>query len=107
MRKQLAISVSLAGLWLAAAQQPKSAPPSAPAKKAAPAANSGVDTVIELVKGGLSESLVISTIRKEGKAYQLTTADLLKLQKAGVSENIVQAMRSEERRVGKECRSRW
>src|SRR5262249_17707011 len=68
--------------------KPLPAPP--PAPKAA--AVSGVDTVIALVKGGMSESLVIKTLKREGKAYTLSAADLLKLQKAGVSENIIEVM---------------
>jgi curli biogenesis system outer membrane secretion channel CsgG len=66
----------------------------APAKPAAaaPRAASGVDTVIALVKGGMSEALVIRTLKREGKTYTLSAADLLKLQKAGVSENIIEAM---------------
>jgi len=57
-----------------------------------PAEKSGVDTVIELVKGGMSESLVIKTLQNEGKSYALSTADLLRMQKAGVTENIINAM---------------
>jgi curli biogenesis system outer membrane secretion channel CsgG len=93
--KRYGLIAALAGLGVVAAQQPapkQPAPAAAPAKKAAPAANSGVDNIIELVKGGLSESMVISAVRREGKAYKLTTADLVKLQKAGVSENIIQVM---------------
>ena len=66
------------------------APPPKPA--AAPKAASGVDNVIALVKGGMSEALVIRTLKREGKTYTLSTADLLKLQKAGVSENVIEAM---------------
>lgn len=77
--------------------QTSTAKPAAPAtqKPAAPTAQkapSGVDTVIALVKGGMSESLVISTLKREGKSYQLSTADLLKLSNAGVSEAIINAM---------------
>lgn len=56
------------------------------------ALKSGVDMVIELVTNGMSESLVIKQLQREGKAYSLTTPDLLKLQKAGVSENIINVM---------------
>ena len=69
--------------------KPATQKPAAPAAQRAP---SGVDTVIALVKGGMSESLVISTLKREGKSYQLTTADLLKLSNAGVSEAIINAM---------------
>src|SRR4051812_4780500 len=81
----------------AGAQAPLPKPPAAaapkPLVKAAPAAPS-VDTVIELVKGGMSEPMVIDTIKDEGKAYRLAAADLLKLQKAGVSEAIIAAMKN-------------
>jgi len=82
----------------AAQTPPKPAPPSAPATPAAPKpaaaprAPSGVDTVIALVKGGMSEALVVRTLQREGKTYTLSTADLLKLQSAGVSEAIIHAM---------------
>ncbi|HLJ86919.1 MAG TPA: CsgG/HfaB family protein [Candidatus Angelobacter sp.] len=65
---------------------------SAPAHKAAAPAKSGIDNVIELVKNGASESLVIKTLQKEGTAYKLSTGDLVRLQKAGVSENIINVM---------------
>lgn len=60
------------------------------ARPAVPA--SGVDPIIALVKGGMSETLVLKTIQRGGKAYNLTPADMLKLQQAGVSETIIGAM---------------
>jgi curli biogenesis system outer membrane secretion channel CsgG len=79
---------------LAAQSPPAKAAPAAQKAPAAPkaAAASGVDNVIELVKAGMSEALVIRTLKSEGKTYKLSTADLVKLQKAGVSENIMDAM---------------
>jgi len=81
---------------VAAAQTPPkpatAAAPAAPKPAAAPRAPSGVDTVIALVKGGMSEALVVRTLQREGKTYTLSTADLLKLQGAGVSEAIIHAM---------------
>ena len=44
------------------------AAPAAPKPAAAPRAASGVDTVIALVKGGMSEALVVRTLQREGKA---------------------------------------
>jgi curli biogenesis system outer membrane secretion channel CsgG len=64
----------------------------APQHKTSTVTKSGVDTVIELVKGGLSETLMIKQLQRAGKAYELSTPDLLKLQKAGVSENIINVM---------------
>lgn len=53
---------------------------------------SGVDAIIALVQANMSESFVIKHIKREGKAYNLSAADLLKLQKAGVSEKIIEFM---------------
>jgi curli biogenesis system outer membrane secretion channel CsgG len=87
--------VSLASLSLVAmvglAQAPP-APKAAPAKPAAAkpaAAPSPVDSVIQSVKMGLSENLIIKTLQRENKPANLTTADLVKLKNAGVSENII------------------
>jgi curli biogenesis system outer membrane secretion channel CsgG len=82
------ITITLAAT--AAAQTSPAKPLSSPPPKAT--ATSGVETVIALVKGGMSEALVIKTLKREGKAYTLTPADLLRLQKAGVSENIIEVM---------------
>jgi curli biogenesis system outer membrane secretion channel CsgG len=85
------------------AAQTSGAKPAAPAtqkpaaatqKPAAPrpAAASGVDTVLALVKAGLPEAAVIAALQAEGRAYKLAPADLLKLTQAGVSANIISAM---------------
>jgi curli biogenesis system outer membrane secretion channel CsgG len=70
----------------------KAAPKAAPAKAATKAAPSPVDSVIESVKAGLSESLIIRTLKRDNKPLDLTTADLVKLKNAGVSENIINVM---------------
>src|SRR5436305_11420965 len=92
--------VSLASLcvfaMLCAAQAPPAAAPKpAPAKPAAakPAATpSPVDSVIQSVKMGLSENLIIKTLQRDNKLMNLTPGDLVKLKNAGVSENIIGAM---------------
>ena len=71
---------------------PKAAPKAAPAKAAAKAAPSPVDSVIESVKAGLSEALIIRTLKRDNKPLDLTPADLVKLKNAGVSENIISVM---------------
>jgi hypothetical protein len=59
------------------AQAPAAKPQTqATLRKPAVAAKSGVDTVIQLVTNGMSESLVIKQLKREGKAYELTTPDL-------------------------------
>lgn len=64
------------------------------AAKTAPAhtAASPVDSVIQLVKSGMSEGLIVKTLQKQNKPVSLSTADLVKLQKAGVSETIINTM---------------
>ena len=52
----------------------------------------GVDGVIALVQANMSEAFVMKRLKKEGKAYNLNAAELVKLQKAGVSEQIIEFM---------------
>lgn len=90
MRKLIVVIAMTAAMF---GQTPASKPQStATVRKPAMAVKSNVDAVIELVKNGMSEALVIKQLQRDGKAYSLTTADLLKLQKAGVSENIINVM---------------
>jgi curli biogenesis system outer membrane secretion channel CsgG len=83
--KQITI-VSILGLALALqGAQDKSG--SKPAAAASP-----VDTVVQLVKGGTSEALIIKILQKQNKPANLTPTDMLTLQKNGVSENIILVM---------------
>jgi len=84
-----AVSISLGQ-----APAPKAAPKAKAAAKAAPAkaAPSPVESVIESVKAGLSESLIVRTLKRDNKPLDLTPADLVKLKDAGVSENIISVM---------------
>jgi len=50
------------------------------------------DAVIKLVKAGLSEDLIISTINSQPGAYDTTTDGLIALKKAGVSDKVVGAI---------------
>lgn len=75
---------------LAQAPQANRAVASQPEQKSADA--NGVDTIIALVKANMSEALVLKTIQRQNKTYDLTPDDLVKLQKAGVSETIINAM---------------
>src|SRR5215469_16782335 len=80
-------------ILLSVASFGQAAPAPATARPHRPAmAKSTVDSVIDLVKNGMSEALVIKQLQREGKSYELTTSDLVKLQKAGVSENIINVM---------------
>lgn len=76
----------------AVGQTPAPAPATKAAPKAAPKAPSQVDSVIDSVKAGLSESIIIRTLQRDNKPANLTTADLVKLKNAGVSENIINVM---------------
>src|SRR3984957_19996528 len=79
----------------AAALLTAQAPPAQPAKpvaKAAPKAASPGDSAIDLVNSGMSESLIIRSLQAQNKPVALAPADLVKLQKAGVSENIINVM---------------
>ncbi|HMC62356.1 MAG TPA: CsgG/HfaB family protein [Candidatus Solibacter sp.] len=95
---RLAVAGCLATLLLA--QNPPAAPKPAAPKPAAgkspaaskPASSPAVDSVIESVKAGLSENLIIRTLQRENKPANLTPADLVKLKNAGVSENIIGMM---------------
>jgi curli biogenesis system outer membrane secretion channel CsgG len=80
------------GTTLAQTPAPKAAPKAAPAKAATKAAPSPVDSVIESVKAGLSESIIVRTLKRDNKPIDLTTGDLVKLKNAGVSENIINVM---------------
>jgi curli biogenesis system outer membrane secretion channel CsgG len=80
---------------LASAQTPAAAPkPAAPKPAAAKpaAAPSAVDSVIQSIKAGLSESLVIRSLQRENKPANLTPADLVKLKNAGISETLIGVM---------------
>jgi hypothetical protein len=48
--------------------------------------------VIQLVHAGLSEDVVITRIRKNGRAFDLSTEQLVQLKKAGVGDAVIKAM---------------
>jgi curli biogenesis system outer membrane secretion channel CsgG len=74
---------------VALAQAPAPAPAAAPKRAAAPKAASPVDSVIQLVKGGMSDDLIIRSLKKSNKAVDLSPADMVKLKQAGVSDNVI------------------
>ncbi len=63
-----------------------------PVDSAATSRGSGFDDVIAMVKGGISEDLIITSLRKDNKTYDLSPMQMLDLKKAGVSDNIIKAM---------------
>jgi hypothetical protein len=56
-----------------------------------PAANAplSVEEVVKLCQTGLAEEVIITKIRKNGKAFDLSTEELLELKKSGVSDNVI------------------
>jgi hypothetical protein len=51
-----------------------------------------VDDIVEMSKAGMSESLVITKLRKEGQAFDLKPADMVRLKQSGVTDAVMQAM---------------
>lgn len=50
------------------------------------------DTIISMVKAGLGESLIISKVKASQNQFELSTDNILKLKKEGVSEKVIQTM---------------
>ncbi len=50
------------------------------------------DSVVKMVKAGMSDSIVISTINSQPAHFSLTANDLIALKQAGVSDAIMSAM---------------
>jgi curli biogenesis system outer membrane secretion channel CsgG len=80
--------IALVSVQSAYSQAAKPAATHAPAPKAA----SPVDSVIQLVKSGMSENLIVKTLQRQNKPMDLSPADLVKLKNAGVSENVIGIM---------------
>jgi curli biogenesis system outer membrane secretion channel CsgG len=74
------------------AAAPAAAPATAPKRAAAPKPASPVDSVIQLVKAGMSEDLIIKSLKKTNKPADLSPADMVKLKQAGVSDNVIGVM---------------
>jgi hypothetical protein len=51
-----------------------------------------VDGVLTMVQAGLSEDVIIARLRKEGKAFDLSPDDLVRLKKANTSDNVLKVM---------------
>jgi len=54
-----------------------------------PAPPLSLDEVVQLSQSGISEELIITKVKKNGKAFDLSPEELMDLKKAGVSDNIV------------------
>ena len=88
----------IAGLLLAsAAAQQTGGTTKAPAKKAATSTapktdGLTVDGVIAMGQAGLSEDVIIARLRKEDKAFDLSTDDMIRLKKANLSDAVIKVM---------------
>ena len=51
-----------------------------------------IQDVIDLVEAGLSDDLVVAAVRKRRSPFDLGTADLLRLKKAGVRDAVIRVM---------------
>jgi hypothetical protein len=74
-----AIAVMVAGAAVAHAQAPS-------AQATTPLS---VEEVVRQSQAGISEELIITRIKKNGKAFDLSTEELVELKKAGVSDNVI------------------
>ena len=65
-----------------------------PARSRSAASASGLtaEDVVKLAKAGLSEDIIIQQIRKNGRAFDLSTDQLIAMKTANVSDRIVQVM---------------
>jgi hypothetical protein len=92
VRTLLAIAAITIAFALAATLSAQSVPAAASTAPAQPKPVSQVDSVIDLVKSGLSEGLIIKYLRQAGKPDDLSPGDLLRLQQAHVPDNVIVAM---------------
>ncbi|HUP04514.1 MAG TPA: hypothetical protein VMU19_11025 [Bryobacteraceae bacterium] len=51
-----------------------------------------ISDVQDMVKGGLSEDLVIAALRKENRPFDLSATEMIQLRKSGISDNIIKVM---------------
>jgi hypothetical protein len=58
------------------------------------------DSIISMVKGGLSEAVVLARVRSGPASFDTSTNALLALKKAGVSDKIIEAMVSAPKAAG-------
>jgi len=50
------------------------------------------DAIVKMVKAGLSDDIVVTTIKGQPGSYSTTTDDLIALKRAGVSDKVIGAM---------------
>ena len=60
-----------------------------PAPSAAPLS---VEDVVKLSKEGISEDVIVTKIKKNGKAFDLSPDELVELKKLGVADNVIKLL---------------
>ena len=110
----LVISLFTIGYCQTPALAPAPVKKAAPAKKVAPVLAPApvqkteskpvvneltVEQVAQLVQVGLSEDMIIAKIRKNGKAFDLSTEQLLQLKRTGASDNIIRILMDPQARL--------
>jgi len=73
-----------------AAEQPPSAPVPPPAPTDQPLTN---DNIIQMMEAKVSPAIILSQIRNSKTAFNLSSQEVIRLSRAGVRENIIEAMR--------------
>ena len=83
------------GWWLSRSGAPSTPPPVTPAMKEASPADETLDNeaVLEMVKAGLSQRLIVSQIRTAKRDFDLSAQEVIRLAKAGVPETVLAVMR--------------
>ncbi len=94
----LSIAVAIPAIAQQAGQGTKGAPqktgsskPEATAPAPTPQGLS-IDGVIAMAQAGLSEDVIIARLRKEDKAFDLSTDDMIRLKKANISDAVMKVM---------------
>ena len=72
------------------AEQPASAPVPPPAPTEQALTN---DNIIQMMEAKVSQAIILSQIRNSKTAFNLSSQEVIRLSKAGVRENIIEAMR--------------
>jgi len=72
------------------AEQPASAPVPPPAPTDQALTN---DNIIQMMEAKVSQAIILSQIRNSKTAFNLSSQEVIRLSKAGVRENIIEAMR--------------
>jgi len=81
MKLVLACTVTLVLTMLALAQQPPR-----------PAPQMTVDSIIRLSKAGMTDDMLLATLRARNQPFNLSDDDLIKLKKAGISDTVIKVM---------------